>query len=70
MESLSKSPITPNPLPATTLSAESCVSIAVVPKLKRAFNFDTDVICVFLGKGGEHCTEYKQLQWSKVRMLK
>ena len=53
MESLSKSPIAPNPLLATTLSAETCVSIAVVPNLERAFNFDTDVICVFLGKDGE-----------------
>ena len=77
-ESLTKSPIAPNPLPATTLSAETCVSIAVVPKLERAFNFETDVICVFLGKDGaenigedeaNHLRAHIELYWQEVEVV-
>ena len=44
--------LAPNPLPATTPSAELCLSIMVVSNLEGAFNLNTDVICVFLGKDG------------------
>ena len=42
-----------NPLSGTTHSIEPCDSITVIPNLDRAFNLDTDVICVFPGKDGD-----------------
>ena len=37
-------------------------SKTVVPNLERAFNLDTEVIRVFMGKEGANCTECSKVQ--------
>ena len=54
----------PNMLQATRLSTESFSSITVVPTYESAFNFDTDIICLFLSKDGAHNAECRKVQQS------
>ena len=63
---------------ATTPSTEPCDSITVIPNLDRAFNLDTDVICVFLGKDGAvnigedeaiHLRVNIELYWQEVEIV-
>ena len=43
-------------------STETYSSVKVVTTIESAFDFDTDVICQFQSKDGEHCTECRKVQ--------
>ena len=45
-----------------TLSTEPHSSIAVVFRLERAVNLDTNMNCMFMGKDGAHRTECRKVQ--------